>query len=140
MLEDGEKLNSCYKNRFLIVHQNIYHQIIKENLNKQIIFISDDINWCKENFKQYNNVKFFDDNVENKLIYDQYMLINCEILVFNLDCSFSNVPFTIQSNKIKKAIMLVGNTNQYQNSWNKSKIFAINAFNNIYKKELLIIE
>ena len=138
MLEDGDKLNNRYRNRFLIVGPNTYHEIIKNNLNKEIIFISDDINWCKENFNQYNNVKFFDDNIKNKLIYDQYIMANCETLVFNLDSSFSNVPFFIKNNKIKNAIIIVSDAT-YENSWNKSKNFAINAFTNIFKKEISII-
>ena len=138
MLEDGEKLKHGLNKKFLIVHPDVYHQIIKENLDKQIIFISDDIDWCKENFNQYENVKFFDDNIENKLIYDQYMMVNCETLVFSLDCSFSNVPFFIKDNKIKNAIMIIGDE-KYENSWNKSKNFAIETFKNIFKKNVTVI-
>lgn len=97
----GEKL---LLDNYLKIDRSLCEKIIKSNNScENILFISDDINWCKTNFYKFKNVYFYDSMVlPKKSIIDQYILHLAKYFFGNLDCTFSTVPLMLSTNKILK--------------------------------------
>jgi hypothetical protein len=121
----NEKLNL---DNYLIVDKLTCENIINSMKNEKILFISDDINWCFDNFSKYDNVYFYNCKTEDKPIIDQYILHKSSIFFGNLDCSFSTIPLTLSTNNIKDYYFFCKN-DQYEYELN-NKYSRFNFFKN----------
>ena len=103
----GDKLKrkwrTCWDGRgrgFLIVNAKSVKNIIKENKNNPIIFVSDDIKWCKKHFSKYKNVKFLDKCYgDNKVMTDMYALSMCSRIYGDHSCTFSQLGVILNPNR-----------------------------------------
>jgi hypothetical protein len=77
---------------------NYYQSAITEIGEGNFVFISDDINWCKENFKS-DNVFFSDFNSE---IHDLFLITQCDNVIMS-NSSFS--WWGVYMNNIKNTII-----------------------------------
>ena len=131
----GDKLNL---KKWLITTQDAYFKFINDNLDKKIIFVSDDIQWCKENFNNYNNVLFNEYNENDKVLIDQFIMYNSYELIINSDCTFSHIPHLTKNNKIRKLRILVSKKG-YEITLN-NKLSRYNVIKNYYLKNNLLDE
>lgn len=131
----GEKLNIP---KYLITTPEMYFDFIKNNSDKKIIFVSDDIEWCKKNFKNYNNILFNEYNEKDKILMDQFIMFNSYELIINVDCTFSHIPHLLKDNKIRKLKLLV-KKELYEYVVN-NKASRYNIIKNYYLKNNLLDE
>jgi len=131
----GEKLNIP---KYLIASADTYHKIINDNLDKKIIFVSDDIQWCQENFSKYDNVIFNTYNESDKIVMDQFIMHNSYELIINSDCTFSHMPHLMKDNKIRKLTLLVKKS--LYNYTINNEMSRYNVIKNYYLKNKLLDE
>ena len=74
---------------FLIVNAKSMKKIIDSHKYDPILFVSDDIKWCKKHFSSYKNVDFLEDEYHNKVITDMMVLSMCKSVFGDYDCTFT---------------------------------------------------
>ena len=103
----GDKLNIP---RFPIIDKTYFYQILKKYENETKIFVSDNINWCKNYFQNFKNVQFVEhkDFQENSIIYDLIVLSLCKHLIIDLSCTFSLWGYLLNNN-VNKELTIMNN-------------------------------
>lgn len=123
---------------YLIVNESICKNIIENSFPHKILFISDDIPWCKECFSKYSNVYFYNSLSFEKPIIDQYVLHKAKYFYGNLDSSFSSVPLTISTNKIMMYIFFCKNKEYQYERTNEYSRFNFFKKSNLCEKMFLL--
>lgn len=73
---------------------------LRYNKYKPILFVSDDLKWCRKHFSNYKNVRFLDKTFnDNKTITDLTALSMCFQVYGNQDCTFSQLGVILNKNR-----------------------------------------
>ena len=113
--------------RFTILDKTYIYKIINEYKNTDIIFVSDDIEWCKKYFSKYKNVKFVEhiNTNLNPIIYDLTVLTLCKHLIVDMQCTFSHWGILLNNNP-QKQITICDNSITKINSFNVLPVIESN--------------
>lgn len=91
---------------FLIVNASSVKKIIEENKHSPILFVSDDLKWCKKHFRKYKNVRFFDDVYDgNKIVLDLTVMSMCREIYGDYHCTFSQLAVILNQNDQPKGVL-----------------------------------
>ena len=120
----GDKLTMP---KFTILDKTYIYKIINEYKNTDIIFVSDDIEWCKKYFSKYKNVKFVEhiNTNLNPIIYDLTILTLCKHLIIDMECTFSHWG-ALLNNHPQKQITICDNSITKINSFNVLPVIESN--------------